>query len=88
MGDRPFHATALKPTIHSSSQDSPKVGLILTAQCGLTLIASQPIQAGGKLTAFDGESHAWAHSTSNLPNQPPLFVRDHCIQVGGGRVEG
>ena len=85
MSDRPLHASALKTTIHWSSQDSPKVGLILTAQYGLALIASQPIQAGEKLMAFDGESHEWGHSTSNLPNQPPLFVRDHCIQVGEGR---
>jgi len=85
MSDRPFHATALKTTIHWSSQDSPKVGLILTAQHGLALIASKPIRAGEKLMAFDGESFDWGHTTINLPNQPPLFVRDHCIQVGEGK---
>jgi len=85
MSDRPHQATALKTTIHWSPQDSPKVGLILTAQHGLALIASQPILAGEKLMAFDGQFYDWAHTTVSLPNCAPHFTRDHCIQIGEGR---
>ena len=85
MSDRPLHAAALKTTIHWSSQDSPKVGLILTTDHGMALIASKSIRAGEKLMAFDGEIYFWGHTTLQLPNYPPLFVRDHCIQIGEGR---
>ena len=85
MSDRPFQATALKTTIHWSPKDSPKVGLILTANHGLALIASQPMLTGEKLMAFDGEVHQWGNTTFNLSNQPPQFTRDHCIQIGEGR---
>jgi uncharacterized protein len=85
MSDRPLQAPALKTTIHWSHQDSPKVGLILTIKRGLSLIASQPIAAGEKLMAFDGSFHDWGSTTRNLPNDPPHFLRDHCIQVGEGR---
>ena len=85
MSDRPFQAPSLKTTIHWSPQDSPKVGLILTATHGLALIASQPIQAGEKLMAFDGDTYDWGHTTLNLPNYPPQFIRDHCIQFDEGK---
>ena len=75
---------AIKTTIHWSPQDSPKVGLILTSTHGLALIASQPILAGEKLMAFDGNSHDWGGSTLTLPNTAPLFTRDHCIQLREG----
>lgn len=84
MSDRPSKAPALKTTIHWSHQDSPKVGLILTQNHGLALIASQFIQAGEKLMAFDGPEYSWGHTTLNLPNKAPLFVRDHCIQISEG----
>lgn len=85
MSNRPFQTPALKTTIHWSPQDSPKVGLILTAKHGLALIASQPIQAGEKLMAFDGQIYEWGHTTLNLANRPPQFTRDHCIQIGEGK---
>lgn len=81
MSDRPFQEQAVETSIHWSHQDSPKVGLILTSGRGLALIASQPILAGEKLMAFDGAVHEWGSTTNNLPNKPPLFLRDHCIQV-------
>ena len=85
MSDRPFQATTVRTTIHWSPLDSPKVGLILTANHGLAVIASQWIPAGEKLMAFDGEKYEWGRSTLNLPNRPPQFTRDHCIQIGEGR---
>lgn len=85
MSDRPLQASALKTTIHWSHQDSPKVGLILTINRGLSLIASQPITAGERLMAFDGSFHEWGATTLSLPNEAPLFIRDHCIQIGEGR---
>lgn len=86
MSDRPPNpSSALKTTIHWSHHDSPKVGLILTSTHGLALIASQPIQAGEKLMAFDGPLHEWGKTTLNLPNTPPYFLRDHCVQIGEGR---
>jgi len=84
MSNAPHSDSSLKTTIHWSPQDSPKVGLILTRDHGLALIASKPIKAGEKLMAFDGNCHEWGSSTSNLPNKAPLFLRDHCVQTGEG----
>ena len=82
MSHRPFQSSAIKTTIHWSPRDSPKVGLILTANHGLALIASQSITAGEPLMAFDGPVHEWGHTTKNLENKPPQFLRDHCVQIG------
>lgn len=84
MSDRPTHGEPLETTIHWSHRDSPKVGLILTVHHGLALIASQAISAGEKLMAFDGAVYDWGNTTLNLSNKPPLFLRDHCIQIGEG----
>ena len=85
MSNRAFQAPALKTTIYWSPQDSPKVGLILTTNSGLALIASQQIYAGEKLMAFDGKFFEWGQTTLNLANRPPHFTRDHCIQIGEGK---
>ncbi len=84
MSNSPDSAPALKTTIHWSPHDSPKVGLILTRYQGLALIASKPIKAGERLMAFDGNIYEWGTTTQHLPNTPPLFLRDHCIQTGEG----
>lgn len=84
MSNPPRSAPPLETTIHWSPTDSPKVGLILTRDRGLALIATQTIQAGERLMAFDGNSYEWGNSTLNLANKPPLFLRDHCIQTGEG----
>ena len=85
MSNRPFQATALETTIHWSPQDSLKVGLVLTANQGLALVAFKPIQAGEKLMAFAGQIYEWGNTTLNISNRPPQFARDHCIQIGEGK---
>jgi len=84
MSSIPDKAQTICATINWSNQDSPKIGLILTTGHGLALIASKPIFAGEKLMAFDGLQHRWGHTTVNLPNKPPHFLRDHCVQIGEG----
>ena len=84
MSDRAFQTPSVQTTVHWSPADSPRINLILTSLRGLALIASTPIFAGDKLMAFDGDIHEWGHTTVNLPNCPPLFTRDHCIQIGEG----
>jgi uncharacterized protein len=85
MSDRPLHdSTPVQMNRQPSHQDSQKVRLILTKFHGLALVAAEPIQAGEKLLAFDGPVYQWGETTKSLPNTAPLFLRDHCIQIGEG----
>lgn len=51
-----------------------------TTDRGRGLFASKDIYAGEVIAAFDGETYE-AERCSLLPNEPPLFVRDHAIQI-------
>jgi hypothetical protein len=84
MSCPPPTAQAIRSTIYWSDRDSPKAGLILTVNQGLALIAMKAIFPGEKLLAFNGPLQEWGGTTLNLPNTPPAFLRDHCIQVGEG----
>lgn len=84
MSCLPNPAQAIQSSIYWSELDNPKAGLILTVDQGLALIAMEPIFPREKLMSFNGLFHEWGESTLNLPNTPPVFLRDHCVQVGEG----
>lgn len=48
------------------------------------LFAVEPIMKGEIVAEFDGEVFLWRHSADEIPNQPPLWRRDHSIQFGPG----
>ena len=54
------------------------------AGIGGGLFAARPIRKGEIIASFDGEKHYWSASTREIPNTPPDFARDHCVQMGEG----
>jgi SET domain-containing protein len=48
------------------------------------LYAREPICRGEVVARFDGDVYEWGESVELLPNDPPLFLRDHVIQFGVG----
>ena len=54
------------------------------AGIGGGLFAARPIRKDEIIASFDGEIHRWSLSTREIPNTPPDFARDHCVQIGEG----
>lgn len=48
------------------------------------LFVIEPIKKGEVVAMFDGNYYEWGETTLNLPNDPPIYLRDHAIQYGPG----
>lgn len=60
--------------------DNPKVGVKKLPHLGRAVFAQEAVRAGEVIAAFVGQVHR-AKKISDLPNDPPDELRDHCIQV-------
>jgi hypothetical protein len=49
------------------------------------LFVTAPIKKGEVAAVFDGQYCEWGDTTLNLPNDPPVFLRDHAIQYCFGK---
>ncbi|MGE3279036.1 MAG: SET domain-containing protein [Candidatus Altimarinota bacterium] len=61
--------------------DNPKVQIQRLPHLGRAVFAREKIAAGEIIAAFAGSIHQ-AKKISELPNDPPDFMRDHVIQIG------
>ena len=58
--------------------DSPKVTVARDSHRSKSVVANQRIGPGEQIASFDGEIYSWTER--DVPNEPPLFIRDHAIQ--------
>lgn len=61
--------------------DNKKVYTKDTGKYGKGLFAKGPIGKNEAIAVFDGKVYV-ATAASQLPNDPPLYVQDHAIQIG------
>lgn len=61
--------------------ENPKVSVQKIPEMGRAVFAREPIHAGEIIAAFVGTVHR-AKKISELPNDPPDYMRDHVIQIG------
>lgn len=54
-------------------------------QLGGGLFALTPFRAGEVVAQFDGEFYDWGTDLLSIPNDPPLYARDHAIQYAPGK---
>ncbi len=66
------------------NSDSQKAFVKDTERYGKGVFAKEPIKKGEVIAVFDGDIYE-ADKCSDLPNQLPLKVRDHAIQVAENR---
>jgi len=64
--------------------DNTKVQVGQSPRYGLAVFAIAPIQKDELIAIFDGPIYVES-SASALPNEPPLFVHDHAIQIAPDR---
>ncbi len=48
------------------------------------LYTRETIEKGEIVACFDGVVYHWGHNVESIPNEPPLYLRDHVIQFGPG----
>jgi hypothetical protein len=48
------------------------------------LYTREAIKSGETVASFDGQIYQWGYTVEALPNDPPLYLRDHLIQFGPG----
>lgn len=61
--------------------DNPKIETKRCPQLGRAVFAREKIRTGEVITMFVGPIHR-AKKISDLPNDPPDYMRDHVIQIG------